>query len=347
MYITGGIGATHSGEAFTVEYDLPNDTNYSETCASIGLLFFAQKMLKSEVNRVYGDVIEQALYNTVLAGMNYEGNRFFYVNPLEVVPETCLGNTERNHVKPVRQKWFACACCPPNIARTIPSLWEYIYTAKEDTAYSHLFIGSDAAIQLNSGVLSIKQTTDYPQNNKICFDIKSDTEAQMTLAIRIPSWSQNFKVIMDGNSLGLEVKENGYIYIENNYFSGNRIEVELDMKPRFIQANPKVHYNAGRVAIVRGPIVYCIEEADNGKYLNHTTIDVNKPLVEIQSDLFGGCVLIEGKGKKKSNLKDRGSLYMEYDGKTEDKTITAIPYYLWNNREAGEMQVWVRATTCF
>ena len=140
MYITGGIGSTHSGEAFTVPYDLPNDTNYSETCASIGLLFFAQRMLKAEVNRSYAETMEQALYNTVLGGMNRKGNRFFYVNPLQVVPETCLGNPERFHVKPERQKWFACACCPPNIARTLPDLWEYLYTAEEDTVYAHSFM---------------------------------------------------------------------------------------------------------------------------------------------------------------------------------------------------------------
>ena len=252
MYITGGIGSTHSGEAFTVPYDLPNDTNYSETCASIGLLFFAQRMLKAEVNRSYADTMEQALYNTVLGGMNREGNRFFYVNPLQVVPETCLGNPERFHVKPERQKWFACACCPPNIARTLPDLWEYLYTAEEDTVYAHLFMGSEAKIQLESGTLKIVQTTEYPWRGTVCFQASSDTEKPLTLAIRIPAWSKTWTLKTDGQETEAVIQDNGYIYIERNFKDGVVLEVELDMEPRFVQSNRRVHYNAGKVAIIGG-----------------------------------------------------------------------------------------------
>lgn len=341
MYITGGIGSTHSGEAFTVPYDLPNDTNYSETCASIGLLFFAQRMLKAEVNRSYADTMEQALYNTVLGGMNREGNRFFYVNPLQVVPETCLGNPERFHVKPERQKWFACACCPPNIARTLPDLWEYLYTAEEDTVYAHLFMGSEAKIQLESGTLKIVQTTEYPWRGTVCFQASSDTEKPLTLAIRIPAWSKTWTLKTDGQETEAVIQDNGYIYIERNFKDGVVLEVELDMEPRFVQSNRRVHYNAGKVAIIRGPLVYCIEEADNGKYLSELSVDIQKGLTEKESDELGTCVVLEGKGIQRKNGTEGEELYALCAIEEEPVDIKAVPYFLWNNRGLGEMQVWI------
>lgn len=342
MYITGGIGATHSGEAFTAAYDLPNDTNYAETCASIGLMFFAQRMLKTEVDRTYADVMEQALYNTVLGGMNYEGNRFFYVNPLEVVPENCLGNPERYHVKPVRQKWFACACCPPNIARTIPDLWEYIYAARENTAYVHLFLGSRANIRLDCGTLSIKQTTGYPWTNQIRLEVQSDTKNPLRLAVRIPKWSGSYRVVKDGREVMVPVQENGYIYIEEDFSRQTVIDLELEMEPKFMASNRNVHYNAQKAAIVRGPLVYCIEEADNGKYLNEISIMADRPLEERAMEQFGGAVMLVGKGVRRINKTDSGELYMAYDTEETETEIRAVPYFLWNNRKAGEMQVWIR-----
>lgn len=340
MYLTGGIGATHSGEAFTTAYDLPNDTNYAETCASIGLLFFAQRMLKKEVHRTYGDTMERALYNTILGGMNYEGDRFFYVNPLAVVPETCLANTERNHVKPVRQKWFSCACCPPNIARTIPNLWEYIYTAAEDTVYTHLFIGSEANIELSGGSLMIKQTTGYPWKNKVEFEVSSKAEQEFTLAIRIPEWSHTYEVRIDGAIAKIQAEENGYLFIRQQFNPGVRIELTLDLRPVLMEANQNVHYNGGRVAIMRGPLVYCMEEKDNGRYLNQLSLDVTQPLQEKESELWGGCILVKAKGYRHQNSSK--DLYHVYDGQEKPAYITAVPYFLWNNRGSGEMQVWIQ-----
>lgn len=343
MYITGGIGSTHSGEAFTVPYDLPNDTNYSETCASIGLMFFAQRMLKAEVNRSYADVMEQALYNTVLGGMNREGNRFFYVNPLCVVPEACTGNPERFHVKPERQKWFACACCPPNIARTLPDLWEYLYMVEQDTAYAHLFMGNQAKIQLESGVLSVSQTTEYPWNGKIHFQVSADTTQPLTLAIRIPTWSKTYTLKENGKEIVAEMQENGYVYVQRDFHAGVGLDLELDMRPRFVQSNRKVHYNVGKVAIIRGPLVYCIEEADNGKYLAEISIDPKQALTEQESEDFGKCVLIDGKGVRRENKTGEESLYALYETEEVPVNIKAVPYFLWNNRGKGEMQVWINA----
>lgn len=343
LYITGGIGATHSGEAFTVAYDLPNDTNYSETCASIGLVFFAQKMLKNEVDRTYGDVMEQALYNTILGGMNYEGNRFFYVNPLEVVPETCLGNTERNHVKPVRQKWFSCACCPPNIARTIASLWQYIYTADEDTAYVHLYIGNESEIQLTGNTLRIRQTTDYPWSGKVVLEINADTEEPMTVALRIPTWSEDkYSICVDGVCQDICAEKNGYVQIKRNWKGNHQITLELKMEPKLVQANRKIHYNGGRAALVCGPVVYCLEEADNGKYLNQILVDAKSDWKVTEGTLGGKSLILEGRGWREQSQTDEESLYHVYHEEREEITITAVPYFLWNNRSDGEMQVWMR-----
>jgi len=294
------------------------------------------------VHRTFADTMERVLYNTILGGMNYDGDRFFYVNPLEAVPETCLGNTERNHVKPVRQKWFSCACCPPNIARTIPRLWEYIYTADADTVYVHLFIGSSAEISLEYGTVQIKQKTEYPWDNRICFDVTSDTDQKVTLAIRIPQFCETYCLMEHKKEIKTVLKENGYLSIEGDFQNTRSFELILDMQPKLMQADQKVHYNAGRTAIVRGPLVYCLEEADNGTYLNQISINGKEPLKEIHTDSFGGAVFIEGSGYRRKSLGQKDVLYTAYVEEEEKVKITAIPYFLWNNRKQGEMQVWVR-----
>ncbi|MCP1103000.1 DUF1680 family protein [Aequitasia blattaphilus] len=342
MYITGGVGSTHSGEAFTTDYDLPNDTNYAETCASIGLLFFAQKMLKTEVDNTYGDTMERALYNTILGGMNYEGNRFFYVNPLEVVPETCSGNTERNHVKPTRQKWFSCACCPPNIARTIGGLWQYIYTANEDSVFVHLYIGGKGKIELSGNELEIHQETSYPWGDTIHFDIKSTKEKEASVAFRIPSWSSTYTLELDGEEVSTPKNESGYVIVKGDWSKGRKVKLQLDMTPRLMEANQKVHYNAGRIAITRGPIVYCLEEYDNGKYLNQLTIDTKAKPEEIPSKDWQDVVVIQTKGYRKKPGDER-ELYALYQEGEEEVKLTAVPYFLWNNRSDGEMLVWMRS----
>ncbi|MCP1110293.1 glycoside hydrolase family 127 protein [Ohessyouella blattaphilus] len=341
LYITGGIGSTPSGEAFTLGYDLPNDTNYSETCASIGLMFFAQKMLLSEANRTYADVIEQALYNTVLGGMNDQGNRFFYVNPLAVVPENCKASTERNHVKPVRQKWFACACCPPNIARTLPSLWQYAYTADKDTVYSHLFMGSEAEIKLGEGSLEIKQETNYPWSGKIKYQVKSKGRDRATLAIRIPSWAPAYTVKVAGQEVSAEVADNGYVYLSEDFANGLEIEVELKMTARILKSNKNVHYNLGRVAVTRGPIVYCLEEADNGKYLDLIEFDPSEPIEEVPSKHWSGVTELKAAGVREAAAEE-SELYQDYQGQKETTEIQMVPYFLWNNRTPGEMLTWMR-----
>ena len=342
MYITGGIGSTPSGEAFTMDFDLPNDTNYSETCASIGLIFFAERMLRAETDSVYADVMEQALYNTVLGGMNYEGNRFFYVNPLESVPKVCRENPQRYHVKPIRQKWFACACCPPNIARLIGGLWEYIYTASEDRVNVHLYIAGQADVRLQDGTLHIRQETAYPLDGSVRFEVQADTEKEVALALRIPRWAKHYAVTLAGEKVQPDAVENGYAVFRRNWKEKTEIRLELEMKAQFIAANRNIHYDLGRAAIIRGPLVYCLEEADNGPRLDEIILDTSCELQEEKTSDWNGTVELTAQGWR-IHVPDTEELYMPYQSRKERVQVKAIPYYLWNNRGEGEMQVFTRA----
>ena len=187
MYITGGIGSMAQGEAFSLDYDLPNDTVYAETCASIGLIFFANRMLQIESNSEYADVMERALYNTVIGGMSQDGTKFFYVNPLEVYPHACGKNKNYDHVKPERQGWFGCACCPPNVARLLASLGQYIYTVRNNTIFTNLYIGGELEAQLDEGLVRLKQQSQFPLDGAIHFEIQTDGVVPFTLALRMPS----------------------------------------------------------------------------------------------------------------------------------------------------------------
>ena len=185
MYITGGIGSTVIGESFTLDYDLPNDTMYCETCASIGLMFFAGQMLRIESDAEYADVMERALYNTVISGMALDGRHFFYVNPLEVVPAKSAIDPGKSHVKPIRPQWLGCACCPPNLARLIASLDRYIYTVKEDEILVNLFIRSEMTCNYENGNVTIRQECDYPRTSKIGFEIKNSRPYDINVKIRL------------------------------------------------------------------------------------------------------------------------------------------------------------------
>ena len=342
MYITGGIGSTPSGEAFTMDFDLPNDTNYSETCASIGLIFFAERMLRAETDSVYADVMEQALYNTVLGGMNYEGNRFFYVNPLESVPKVCKENPQRYHVKPIRQKWFACACCPPNIARLIGGLWEYIYTASEDRVNVHLYIAGQADVRLQDGTLHIRQETAYPLEGSVRFEVQADTDRELALALRIPRWAKHYTVTLACEKVQPDTVENGYVIFRRNWKEKTEICLDMEMKAQFIAVNKNVRYDLGRAAIIRGPLVYCLEEADNGPGLDEIILDTSCELREEMTSDWNGSVRLTAQGWRVS-APDTDELYMPYQSVKERVQVKAVPYYLWNNRGEGEMQVFTRA----
>ncbi len=361
LYITGGIGSTHLGEAFSHAYDLPNDLAYSETCAAIGLAFFARRMLQISPESRYGDVMERALYNTVLAGMALDGRSFFYVNPLEVVPEDCKKDPRKMHVKPVRQKWFGCACCPPNIARTVSSLGAYLYTVSEDTLYLHLYAAGSVEISMQGGSLQMEVQSNFPVDGKVKLSVKTkDTAGPVTLALRIPGWCCGKYKCQGGEALQSRI-EKGYLYLTGDWSEQRELTMEFDMTPRAVMSDPCVREDADQIAWIRGPLTYCMEEADNGRDLVRLLAD-GEHLGEVKEERDHSlghemiCLLVPG--KRETPVKngafigdgcgcgmdiDKKSLYGFYEKSSyQDSSIRLIPYYAWANRGEGEMRVWIR-----
>lgn len=341
MYITGGIGSTVHGEAFTYDYDLPNDTMYCETCASIGLTFFGLSMLKNESDSSYTDIIERCLYNTIISGTALDGKHFFYVNPLEVSPKASKYDPSKKHVKPTRPSWFGTACCPPNIARTLSSLEKYLYTKKNNQVLINLFLDNTASIELNEGNAILKQNTEFPYNGKVQLDIKMKNNEKLELGIRIPNYSENFKIVRNDEIINPIIKKN-YAYI--NITSSTKFDITFDLPIVKWHSHPKVKSNKGKVAIQRGPFVYCLEEVDNGEdlnlvYLKDDTITENR----IQDSDLGDIIILETKGYKeviKEEWKD--SLYRKEDKKEYTEVpLKFVPYHTWANRSLGEMKVWI------
>ncbi len=319
MYITGGIGATAEGEAFSFDYDLPNDLAYCETCASIGLIFFAQRMSELEINSQYSDIIERALYNTVLASMAEDGKSFFYVNPLEVLPIASREDSRKKHIKTVRQKWFNCACCPPNLARLVSSIGKYIYSENDNIIFVNQYIGSE----IKNDKAEIKMVSDYIESGEIELHIKP--KKAFTLALRIPAWCSEYEISYTDKI------RNGYAFI--NITNDICITAAFNPKIKMIRCSNMVKYNIGKIAVTRGPIVFCIEEADNGKNL-HLLKLCDKP----NFIYHNGIILANGYREKADDY-----LYQDYKAdEYEECTIKFIPYYKWANRKENEMSVYVR-----
>ena len=343
MYLTGGIGSSGHLERFTVDYDLPNEYNYSESCASIGLALFGLRMAQITGESQYMDEAERALYNTVLAGIALDGKSFFYVNPLEVWPPACMEGTSKKHVKPIRQKWFGVACCPPNIARTLASLGQYVYSQRPEKRelYVNLFVSNETELDWNEDKISVKLQTEFPWVNTYSLEVKNVPADGMDLMLRVPDYAQDYQIKSDGK-LYEENKdqEKGYrrVHIEKD----TKIEVSFAAPAKFVYANPQVRADSGKAAIVRGPLVYCLEEIDNSQNLPAIFVDTDAPLREEKSDLFGGIITVKAKGKKIVESSVSDSLYSGQKPQLEDVELTAIPYPYWNNRGEGEMLVWMK-----
>lgn len=342
MYVTGGIGSSGLLERFTTDYDLPNDINYSETCASIGLALFGLRMTKITKEAHYMDIVEKALYNTVLSGIAMDGKGFFYVNPLEVWPASCIERTSKEHVKPVRQKWFGVACCPPNIARTLASLGQYIYLADEDKLYVNLFVSNQAQFQLGEKKVSLEVETNFPNDNSINIHLTSESEEVIWLALRIPYYAENYTILVNGKPYKFEI-DKGYAIIEGK-FKNDILQINFDAPARFVYANPLVRADSGKIAITKGPLVYCIEEIDNKDNLSAVFVDTSvTPIEKYDKELFGGAtvVILQGKKISNDNWKEE-QLYGTQKPVYEDIKIKAVPYCYWGNRKPGEMLVWMK-----
>jgi DUF1680 family protein len=339
MYITGGVGATVQGEAFTFDYDLPNDTMYCETCASCAMAFLARQLLLTEPKGEYGDILEKELYNGTISGMALDGEHFFYVNPLQVNPESSAKDPTKSHVKVTRPAWFGCACCPPNLARLIASVDQYIYTQQADTIYNHLFISSST--QFDNG-LTITIDGNYPWSGDIKYRFAAETPVTTTLAIRIPAWAKHPHATIDGKPATITV-ENGFWFINQAFSDTTRIDLSLDMMPQRIHADPHVFADIGHVAIMRGPVVYCLEQADNGSHLPWLSLPETTTLrPQVDTETFAiPLTTIQTVGRKLAIPSTE--LYATAD---ETRQLTFIPYFAWANRTPGEMQVWIRETQC-
>ena len=321
MYITGGIGSTKNGEAFTFAYDLPNGTAYAETCAAVGLIFFARRMMQADFDSKYFNTAERCLYNCVLAGMAEDGKSFFYTNPLEVVPKTLALDENKSHIKPVRQKWFDCACCPPNIARLISDLGEYCFTENSDTIFINLY--ENCTVQCDKAEIEING--DYIGSGKITVRIKP--KKPLKIAFRIPDWSESFSFSRKNPYI-----KKGYAYFEIN--EEQTIEADFNIRIRIMRCNPKVRENQGKAAVTRGPIVYCLEERDNGSDLHMLRLSEHPKFKFDGENIFAN-------GYREHY--ESNALYSELRPPKERLTrLKFIPYYKWANRGENEMAVYIR-----
>ncbi len=348
LYITGGLGPAHTNEGFTFDYDLPNETAYAETCASIALAFWAQRMFHIDPDSRYIDVMERALYNGVISGVSYEGEHFFYANPLSSHPnvspyERWSGIHSARHYR--RSEWFDCACCPPNLARIVASINSYFYSADASTLYVHLYGANRASLELGGQAVALEQETSYPWDGDIRLTVTVEQPVSFELALRIPDWCHKYTLEVNGAAVNADVVR-GYARLQRTWASGDVVRLALDMPVERILPHPDIRQDAGQIALQRGPVIYCLEEADNGSHLANVAIPAGGTLkAEFDAALFGGVGVITGDAVRSEPAQWGSGLY-QAESQTQMNntpfTFRAIPYFLWANREPGEMRVWVR-----
>lgn len=341
LYITGGLGSTFHGEAFSPGYDLPNDTVYAETCASIGMCFFARKMLEIKPEGFIADLLERQLYNTVLAGMQLDGKSFFYVNPLEVIPGISGVAPTHKHALPRRPEWHACACCPPNLSRLLLSLGRYAWGEGKNTIYSHLWLGGSAEFKVAGGG-TITCESEYPRKGSVRYTVDPSIEnANFTIAVHLPFWCRNIDLTVNGALVEAEIKD-GYAYLTRCWYRGDVIGIRSEMPVLRLYSNLSVRNNAGRVALQKGPFVYCFEQIDNGAPLAALRLPAKADIreFEIKSGALTGLIALSADGLRENSLDPE--LYSENRPVAVPAQLMAVPYFAWGNREPGAMQVWIR-----
>jgi uncharacterized protein len=331
LYITGGIGPSASNEGFTGDYDLPNEHAYAETCAAIGLVFWNHRLLQLACDGRYADIMERALYNGVLSGVSLDGERFFYENPL-----ASLG--EHN-----RQAWFDCACCPPNIARLLASLGEYIYAQSDSEIAVHLYVQGSATLALGGQNVVVRQQTRYPWDGTVAIELRMDQPAHFGLRLRIPGWCRRAQVSINGEPVDMEGKlERRYLRLTRTWHPGDRVTLELDMPVERMHAHPDVRQDTGCVALQRGPVVFCLEQADHATPLHRILLPQGADLTpRFEADLLDGVVTLHGEALAVEAGDWTNTLYRAQAAAKQPCPIKAIPYYAWDNRAPGPMRVWL------
>ena len=308
MYITGGIGSSRDNEGFTEDYDLPNLDAYCETCASVGMVLWNQRMNQLTGDSKYIDVLERSLYNGALAGISLGGDRFFYVNPLE---------SKGDHH---RQEWYGCACCPSQLSRFLPSIGNYIYASSDDALWVNLYIGNTGQIRIGETDILLTQETDYPWDGSVKLTISTSQPLEKEIRLRIPDWCKTYDLSINGKRINVP-KEKGYAVIKD-WKSQDVIALDMDMPVEIVAADPHVKENFDKRAIQRGPLVYCMEEIDNPVYFDQIQLSPSTTFqTAFASDILNGIKTIKTNGRAQS--------------------ATFIPYYAWDNRKAGKMRVWI------
>lgn len=308
MYITGGIGSSRDNEGFTEDYDLPNLDAYCETCASVGMVLWNQRMNQLTGDSKYIDVLERSLYNGALAGISLGGDRFFYVNPLE---------SKGDHH---RQEWYGCACCPSQLSRFLPSIGNYIYASSDDALWVNLYIGNTGQIRIGETDILLTQETDYPWDGSVKLTISTSQPLEKEIRLRIPNWCKTYDLSINGKRINVSEKK-GYAVIKD-WKSQDVIALDMDMPVEIVAADPHVKENFGKRAIQRGPLVYCMEEIDNPEYFDQIQLSPSTTFqTAFVSDILNGIKTIKTNGRAQS--------------------ATFIPYYAWDNRKAGKMRVWI------
>lgn len=345
MYLTGGIGSSHQGERFTDAYDLPNKTAYNETCAAIANMLWNQRMFLLHGNAKYIDVLERTLYNGFLSGISLSGKEFFYPNPL-----SCDGRFPFNQGRLGRSGWFGCSCCPVNIVRFLPSLPSYIYAQHDDEIYINLFIGSEGKITLGENQVTLTQRTSYPWSGRVDIQVEPSQSEKFTVNVRIPGWVQgkpvpgdlyryadpvpaNYTIKVNGKPVRQEL-QSGYIALSRNWQKGDLISIDFPMPIRRVVSHPNVKANQSRVALERGPIVYCLEATDHHGAVSDLFLPDETALnVQFEESFFNGSVQIHAIAKQ---------VFLEGEKRSSRSVkMTAIPYHLWAHRDVGEMVVWL------
>ena len=341
MYVTGGLGSQAHGERFTIDDDFPSDTAYTETCAAIGLVMWAWRMTLIDPDSRYADILEKALYNGSLSGISLDGKRYFYVNPLEVVPSVAKFRRDHDHVKTQRVEWFGCACCPPNIARTIASFSQYQYSVADPGIWAHQFAQGQASIPFRGGTVTIEQTTTYPWNGAVQFRLGSVSDKPWTFAVRVPSWCRTATFQFNGKATLPDRMEKGYAVFHRTW-KDDRLSVDFPMEVRYLRSHPRVRETIGKVAVHRGPLLYCLEQADNGPNLHLLTLATpSEAKVEAAPDLGVGSQRLRIRAWE-AVISDPGSAFGEGVPNEKPGEAILVPYHLWGNRGEGEMAVWTR-----
>ena len=330
MYVTGGVGGFAKNEGYGDDFDLPNQSAYAETCAAIGLVFWASRMLQLDCDGRYADILERALYNGVLSGVSLDGRKFFYENP--------LASVGTHH----RQSWFGCACCPPNLARLLASLGQYLCSTSENALAVHLYVAGTVRVTVGDSSVTLTEKTDYPWQGTVALTVGVAQPTSFALRLRLPEWCRAPELSVNGEPIDPPI-ERGYAVLEREWSDGDTVSLELPMPVERVYADPRVRGNVGRVALQRGPVVYCVESVDNIPSLDSLALPRDTDFqTDFRPNLLGGVTVLRGPAVRIAEGETSESLYRTRPPATEAMAITAIPYFAWDNREAGEMQVWIR-----